>query len=184
MAVRPCACSGERYCGVPITSPVWVSPMPSAARAMPKSVTFTRRSGRDEQVGGLDVAVHDAGGVRGPEAVGGLGQQLAHGCRIHRRPGPDQRRERLPVDELHDEVGPARTGPVGGRGLPEVVDGRDVGVVQRRGVLGLDLEAGAERRVSAYSFLRTFTATWRSRTVSVARQTSPMPPVAIRASSR
>ena len=45
MAVRPWACSGERYCGVPITSPVLVSPTPSAARAMPKSVTLICRSG-------------------------------------------------------------------------------------------------------------------------------------------
>ena len=41
----PRACSGERYCGVPSTWPVWVMPTLSAARAMPKSVTFTFRSG-------------------------------------------------------------------------------------------------------------------------------------------
>ena len=37
---------------------------------------------------------------------------------------------------------------------------------------------------SAYSRLSTFTATVRPSVVSLARQTSPMPPVAIRDSSR
>ncbi len=41
VAGRPSACSGERYCGVPMTWPVWVSATASAARAMPKSVIFT-----------------------------------------------------------------------------------------------------------------------------------------------
>ena len=41
MAVPPWACSGERYCGVPITWPVSVSDMPSVARAIPKSVILT-----------------------------------------------------------------------------------------------------------------------------------------------
>ena len=40
---RPCACSGDRYCAVPMTEPVSVmSEVP--ARAMPKSVTRTRPS--------------------------------------------------------------------------------------------------------------------------------------------
>ena len=45
MARSPRACSGERYWAVPITVPVWVMPTPSAARAMPKSVTLTWPSG-------------------------------------------------------------------------------------------------------------------------------------------
>ena len=53
MAVPPCACSGERYCGVPMTWPVWVSAIPSAARAMPKSVILTRRSGVTSRLAGL-----------------------------------------------------------------------------------------------------------------------------------
>ena len=40
---RPCACSGERYCAVPMIEPVSVmSEVP--ARAIPKSVTRTRPS--------------------------------------------------------------------------------------------------------------------------------------------
>ncbi len=39
----PSACSGERYCGVPMTMPVWVIVLaaPVSARAMPKSITLT-----------------------------------------------------------------------------------------------------------------------------------------------
>ncbi len=40
---RPRACSGERYCGVPTTMPVWVIEVTPdcMARAMPKSMTLT-----------------------------------------------------------------------------------------------------------------------------------------------
>ena len=36
-----CACSGEKYCAVPSTVAVCVTVSDDAARAMPKSVTFT-----------------------------------------------------------------------------------------------------------------------------------------------
>ena len=39
----PCACSGERYCAVPMIEPVCVM-SEAPARAMPKSVTVTRPS--------------------------------------------------------------------------------------------------------------------------------------------
>ena len=41
----PVACSGARYCAVPMTCPVLVSGAWSATRAIPKSVSFTRKSG-------------------------------------------------------------------------------------------------------------------------------------------
>ncbi len=53
VAVWPWACSGEKYCGVPITSPVLVSPTPSVARAMPKSVILTVRSGVTSRLAGF-----------------------------------------------------------------------------------------------------------------------------------
>src|SRR6476646_10311656 len=40
---RPCACSGDRYCAVPSTEPVWVI-SEAPARAIPKSVTRARPS--------------------------------------------------------------------------------------------------------------------------------------------
>ena len=41
--VSPRACSGERYCAVPITAAVWVivALVSATARAMPKSITLT-----------------------------------------------------------------------------------------------------------------------------------------------
>ncbi len=41
--VSPRACSGERYCAVPITAEVavMVCPASASARAMPKSITLT-----------------------------------------------------------------------------------------------------------------------------------------------
>ncbi len=49
----PDACSGERYCTVPMTWPVAVSGTWSAMRAMPKSVIFTRPSGVISRLPGL-----------------------------------------------------------------------------------------------------------------------------------
>ena len=144
---RPAPARGRGTAGCPSPAPVSVSDMPSAARAMPKSVIFTCAVGRDQQVGGLHVAVHDPGRVRGTERVGGLGEQVAGGVGVQRLPGPEQRRQRLAVDQLHHQVGPGHPGPVGGRGLAEVVDGRHARVVQGGGVPGLGLEPGAERRV-------------------------------------
>ena len=39
----PCACSGDRYCAVPMIEPVSVT-SEAPARAIPKSVTLTRSS--------------------------------------------------------------------------------------------------------------------------------------------
>jgi hypothetical protein len=51
----PRACSGERYCAVPITAWVWVIvPAESAiARAIPKSITFTAPVGVSMTLAGL-----------------------------------------------------------------------------------------------------------------------------------
>ena len=62
----PWACSGEKYVAVPITAPAWVrldSVAEFIARAMPKSATFTWPLDADEDVGRLDVAVHEPGFV-------------------------------------------------------------------------------------------------------------------------
>ncbi len=52
-AACPLACSGERYCTVPITWPVAVSGTWSAIRAMPKSVILMRPSGVISRLPGL-----------------------------------------------------------------------------------------------------------------------------------
>ena len=77
----------------------------------------------------------DAGGVGGGERIGGLHgdaeavEQFHAGAR-------DEFVERLPVDELHDDVVAAGV-------FVDLVDGDDVGVVQRRGSFGFLDEAGA-----------------------------------------
>ena len=103
--------------------------------------------GGDEEVGGLDVAVDDAGGVGHAECLGRLGEQVAGRVGVERRAGPQQRRERLALDELHHEVGARGRGAVVERAGAVVVDRRDAGVLERGGVPGLGLEPLPERRV-------------------------------------
>ena len=51
----PRACSGDRYCAVPITAAVWVTEVEvsSTARAMPKSMTLTSPDGVSITLAGL-----------------------------------------------------------------------------------------------------------------------------------
>ena len=49
----PWACSGERYCAVPMIEPVCVMSEAPAARAMPKSVTLARPSSSTMTLWGL-----------------------------------------------------------------------------------------------------------------------------------
>ncbi len=48
----PWACSGDRYCAVPMIEPVWVM-SDAPARAMPKSVTLARPSASTITLWGL-----------------------------------------------------------------------------------------------------------------------------------
>ena len=78
----------------------------------------------DEDVGGLDVAVDDARGMRGVQRVGDLDAHVEHRGQAQRTGGePILQRRALQI--LHDDERP----PVL---LADVVDGADVRVVQRR----------------------------------------------------
>ena len=141
--------------------------------------------GRDDQVGRLDVAVDDAARVGDTEGIGGLGHQVADDLRVERGAGPQQVGQRLALDELHHEVGARRRRPVD-RAWPRR-SRRPTrcrgGGGRRRG--GPRSRSGCRKSASsANSGLSTLTATARSRTVSRARHTSPMPPVAMRDSRR
>lgn len=70
-----------------------------------------------------------------------------------------------PIDEFHDQGA-----------LFDPVDGRDVGVVERRENKRRSFEAGHTVGSAATDSGRTLTATSRPSLVSVARQTSPIPP--------
>jgi hypothetical protein len=96
-------------------------------------------SGGHEDVGGLEVAVHDPLRVRRLEGVRDLDPDVEERPDLE-RPLPDPLGERLPLEELHrDEVLPLV--------LLDRVDRADAGVVELRGRLGLALEALERRRV-------------------------------------
>nr|WP_252976106.1 hypothetical protein [Janibacter melonis] len=78
----------------------------------------------DEDVRRLDVAVHDARRVGGDEGGGELGAEVGRAARSQRSAGAHRLGEGRPVDVLHDE-------PRGPAVLDDVVDGDDVGVVER-----------------------------------------------------
>ena len=88
----------------------------------------------DEQIRRLDVAVDDPGGVRGLERVGDLDRERQQQIGLERAPG-DAMLQRRPVEELHDEERAAVL-------LADVVDGADVGVIQRRRGPRLAAESG------------------------------------------
>ena len=77
---------------------------------------------------GLDVAVHDPGGMGRGQRPGHLADE-GHQLRQGGTPG-GERPQRLPLDQLHDEEGLALV-------LVDVVDRADVGVVQGGGGAGL-----------------------------------------------
>ncbi len=95
--------------------------------------------GGDEDVGGLDVAVHDAGRVGRRERERRLADDAPHLAGRHRA-AADDGGERVTLDELHDEVGGAVV-------LAVVVDRGDVLVRHPRAVPGLVAEPGGEGRV-------------------------------------
>ena len=104
--------------------------------------------GPDHDVLRLDVAVHDAGGMRGAERPRHLAADVDGRRQRLRR--LDERPQRPAVDQLLDDEELAR------RRLADVVDGDDVGVVEGGGGARLAQEAlddgrllAAARRASA-----------------------------------
>ena len=87
---------------------------------------------RQEDVLGLQVAVDDAGGVGGREALRDLDRGGGDGL-DRERPAVEPVPERLALEELGDEVGDAVV-------APDVEDGEDVRVAEPPDRLHLDLE--------------------------------------------
>ena len=115
----------------------------------------------DHDVLRLDVAVHDAAAVRRGERRGDLGADV-HDIAHRQRARGETIAQRHAVHELRrDEVDRAR--------LPDLVDRDDVRMVERRGGARFLLEAAAEIGVACSAGVRTFSATSRPSTVSVAR---------------
>ena len=135
----PRACSGLMYCGVPATVPGSVTVIASWP------VRTGRRAGerlrqaevhdlhaavaRDHHVGGLEVAVGDAGVVRGPEPGRHLHRQVEQPLGRHRA-SLDLVTELLAFDQLGDDVADFVVDA-------DVVDREDVGMIESAGGPGL-----------------------------------------------
>ena len=130
---------------------------------------------RDHDVRAFEVAMDDAMRARGPAPRrSGFRRRAASPAG---GPGRGRCRSAASLDVLHHDV----RLPVG---LADVEDRADVRVAQRGQRLRFPLQALPQARVAAASTGRTLTATSRSRRVSRARYTSPIPPAPIRASMR
>ena len=94
------------YIGVPATTPLCVRLASSAARARPKSVIFDAllRAALEQDVGRLDVAVDQAGGVGGGQPLGDLPADPQHLRHVERAGAVEPLLERLAGDELHHQV--------------------------------------------------------------------------------
>src|SRR3984885_4928211 len=86
-----------------------------------------------ENVCWLDVAVNNAFGVRGIERVGNFNGKIQQGFGVDRPPG-DAVFQRLPLKEFHDDESLSIF-------LVNLMDGADVGMVQRRCGAGFTLKA-------------------------------------------
>ncbi len=102
----------------------------------------------DEKIGGLDVAMDDAGGVGGVEAVGNLDAPVEEGFDVERAAG-DFVFQSLAIEEFHgDEVAAFE--------FVNFVDGADVGVIQGGGGLCFALETLESLRVAGEIFGEKF----------------------------
>ena len=108
---------------MPNTSPVWVCPDPSTARAMPKSVSFTVPSGVTRTLAGLTSRCTTPASCAAPSASAAWPMISADPLRVEGALALHERRQRLAGHELHDQEGEVVV-------LAVVEDRRDVRVAE------------------------------------------------------
>ena len=183
---RPLACSGDMYPIVPSTMP-GVDCCARSDGSCPIGLVDAERPSRfdqfrqpeiedlgvavtrDHHVVRLEIAVHDPGVMRLGEPFRHLGEVAEE--RRQRLPGVmDFFAQRHAVYVLHRDEGRALA-------VADLVDVRDVGMIERRGrALASRTKRSSRSGFVATSAGRIFNATFRSSFVSWARYTSPMPP--------
>ena len=126
---------------MPIQAPLSVIRSPAPCRRLEPEVAEVDVLAREQDVGGLDVAVHEPGGVRGVQAGGDLGDDLRGAARGEVPVALERAVQVGPGDVAHDQVQP----PVL---LAGGVDGHEVRVVDRGGQPRLEREAGAQPGVA------------------------------------
>ena len=168
----PRACSGDMYATVPsvVPSVVTRSSTPRVLASAPRRCGhrgFRHRElgeaevehlrlapPRDENIRRLDVAMHDAAGVRSLERVGDFQAEIEHALE-RQRARRDLVLQRLAVEQLHHDEVLAVV-------LADVVDRADVRMVQRRGDARLAPEAferlGVRGQIARQELQRDLTA--------------------------
>ena len=146
----PCIVTPAGVVGSIETLPTGPPAGPALARPKSRSLA-TGVAGRtaaadQEDVGGLDVAVHQAGAVRGVQGTGHLRADL-DGLRHGHGPTRQPLGQRLALQQLHHQVVQRELRWSIGRLLADVVQRADVGMVQGRHGACLAVEPLAKLRV-------------------------------------
>ena len=95
-----------------------------------------------ENVGGLDIAVHDSGGMRRIECIRNFDPQPQNLVNFHRAPA-DPVFQGHPFEKLHRDEGMAIL-------FANIVDGADVGMIESGGGLGLTSKSRQRLCISSH----------------------------------
>ena len=146
----PRACSGDRYCAVPMTAAVWVT-VAGVVRYRPRDAEvhdLDRAGAGDHDVRRLDVAVHDPVAVAEVQGAAHLGDDLHGAPRRQPSLGLEDVAQRPALDVLHHDVRHLGVAVRATVVLAGVVDRHDRRVVQAGRGLRLATEPVQERRVA------------------------------------
>ena len=102
----------------------------------------------DEKIGGLDVAMDDAFGVRGVERVGDFDAEIEQRFHIE-GPAGNAVLQRHAVEKFHDDEGASIV-------LADFVDGADIGMIQRGSGAGFAAETFERLRIADEIFGKKF----------------------------